>query len=900
MKHLRRWWCRLRNTVFPRDNGKRLREEIEEHLVFQTDEYIRSGLSPREARRKAVLKFGSVESVRESHRAEQSLAWVDAARRDLTYACRVLRKSPVFSGVVVLTLALGIGANTAVFSVMNAVLLRSLPVNDPARVVYLRPTGQPRGSGSIDSEQTVSYPVYDALRKDSRSIRPVMAYVPLSGGKVAVRIGSQPEEAEGDMVSGTFFSGLGVGLIRGHGFTEADETNHAPLAVISYRYWTRRFSRDPAALGHTIYVNAVPMTIVGIAQEGFEGIETGTSTDFWIPLQNRPELNAYGNPPEDGKLYINNPKWWCLRLIGRLAPGVSRAQATAQLQPIFQAAAYTSLPIPQAGEHRPALQLVEAKSFPGYDSLYGKPLRTLMAMVGLVLLIAFANAAMLLMARNANRVREFSVRTALGATRKTLFRQLLTESLLLVTAGGILAWFFAVFATRALGAWAQIETSLAPDRTVLLFTLSILLFAAILFGLAPLRLALSPGISLALKSSKATAHTDRAKSRMGRVLITLQMTFCMILLVGAALLLRTLRNLESTPLGMNVDGLVVFGIKPDTQSLPATNAFYRELMARLHALPGVEDVTVMEERLGSGWSDNSDMLVDGKLPDVANGSSRTVRSNVVGPDFFTTLGVPVVAGRDFSSSDTSTSPPVGIINQQFAKRFLKNQNPLGHKIGPPGVNFQMTIVGVVKDHKYRGIIEDPIPMAWCMYAQIPVLGAMQVELRVHGEPLSVLPAAAKVVRQLDPNLPLIQPMTQRAQFDTTISRQLLFGRLAGLFGVLAVVLVATGLYGSLAYRVSNRTVEIGVRMAMGARRAQVIWMVLQDSLVLTSAGILIGAPLAMLVAQALSSALYGVTPLNALSYLFAAGLVAVVAISASAVPARRAAQIDPVSALRSD
>ena len=321
-------------------------------------------------------------------------------------------------------------------------------------------------------------------------------------------------------------------------------------------------------------------------------------------------------------------------------------------------------------------------------------------------------------------------------------------------------------------------------------------------------------------------------------------------------------------------------------------------MNRLRALPGVESVTVMEERLGSGWSDNSDMRVDGKLPDAANGSSRTVRSNVVGPDFFRTLGVPVLAGRDFADSDTATSPHAGIINEQFAQRFLPNQNPLGHTIGTDDGRYQMTVVGVVKDHKYRSIDEEPIPMAWYMYAQIPMTGAMHVEMRVHGEPLAILPSARKAVQEMNPNLPLIRPMTQRAQYDLTISGQVLFARLAGFFGFLAVVLVAAGLYGTLAYRVSMRTAEIGVRMAVGARRGQVVWMILKGSLLLTTAGVVIGVPSAMLVGHALASSLYGVKPLDAVSYLLAVVGVALVALAASVVPAARAAGVDPMRALR--
>jgi predicted permease len=819
----------------------------------------------------------------------------------LQYALRQLRKAPGFTLVCTLTLALGIGANTAVFSVMNAVLLKSLPVADPDRVVYLNTSGAPKRTGTVDSHETFSYPVYDALRQQHRGLEQVMAYVPLSNGKVAVRYQAQPEEAEGDMVSGNFFSGLGVRLARGRGFTEQDETSRAPIAVISYNYWTRRFSRSPDVLGKTLYVNGIPMTIVGIAAEGFEGADAGNSTDFWIPLQNRAELNAWGNALEDGKTYQENATWWCLRLLGRLAPGATKLQAVAQVQSPFQTAAYIGLGNPEPGEQRPVLSLQDAKKFPGYDEQHGRPLRVLMAMVGLVLLIALSDVVMLLMARNATRQREFSVRLALGASRGELFRQLLTEALLLVALGGGLAWLFATSATKALGAWAQIESSLAPDNTVLVFTLGILVLAALLFGLAPLRVALSAGPGLVLKTFAATSNTDAGKTRMGKIVVALQMALCVVLLVGGGLLIRTLRNLQHISLGFSTDELVVFGVNPQNiHSVPEGIAFYQELMRKLRALPGVDSVTIMEERLGSWSSDNSDMMVDGKLPDAANGTSRTVRSNVIGPDFFRTLGVPVLTGRDFADSDTATSPHVGIVNELFAKRFLPNQDPLGHSIGTDDGKYQMTIVGVVKDHKYRSISEEPIPMAWYMYAQIPITGKMHVELRVRGEPLAILPAAGKVVQQMDPNLPLIQPTTQQAQYETTISQQLFFARLAGFFGMLAVLLVATGLYGTLAYRVNNRTVEIGLRMAVGAQRGQVVWMVLRDSLILTGIGAVIGVLLAFLVAKTLTSALYGVKPDDSSSYCFAVCGVALVAIVASLIPARRAANVDPLSALRAE
>lgn len=875
-------------------------EEVRAHLELEADELHADGLSSEEARRRAHVEFGNVQGAKERFYLRSRVQWLDSIVRDLRYSFRSLLQSPGFAITAILTLALGVGANTAVFSVMHAVLLRSLPVEDPTRLVYLRTSNPPMNTGTIDSNQTFSYPVYTTLRDQHPALSNVIAYVPLSGSKVAVRYGSQPEEAEGDMVSGTFFSGLGVKLAHGRGFTQQDEKDHASIAVISYNYWTRRFARNPDVLGTTLYVNGIGLTIIGISGEGFEGLEPGASTDFWIPLQNRPELNAWGGPVQDGKIYTTNPTWWCLRLIGRLAPDVTRAQAASALNPIFQRAAYIGLGSPMPGERLPVLSLEEARGFPGYSQQYGRPLRMLMAMVGLVLLIALTNVVMLLMARNAARQREFSMRLALGAGRSDLLRQLLAESVLLVFTGGALAWVFALAATRALASWAQMESSLAPDRSVLIFALAILAVAALLFGLSPLRIALAAGPSLSLKTSAATSNAEAGKSRASRIVVALQMTLCVVLLVGAGLLIRTLRNLENTPLGLRVDGLVVFGVNPHVTSVPQGKAFYVDLIGKLRELPGVESVTVMMERIGAWWSDNSAMTVDGRLPDVPNGSSTTVRSNVVGPGFFTTLGVPILAGRDFADSDTATSPHVGIINEQFAKRFFPNQNPLGHMIGSDDGKYQMTVIGVVKDHKYRSIDEEPIPMAWYEYAQIPIAGKMDVELRVHGDPLAILPSARKVVQQIDPNLPLIKPMTQRAQYDLTISSQTLFARLAGFFGLLAVVLVATGLYGTLAYRVNRRTAEIGVRMALGAGRSQVVWMILRDSLVLTAIGVLAGVPLALAMGRALASSLYGVQPVDALTYLLAIVGVTLVAFIASAAPASRAASVDPLKALRTE
>jgi predicted permease len=688
--------------------------EIKAHLELEADEWKHDGMSEDEARTLAKRAFGNVAAAQERFHLKGRWQWLDTLRRDLRFAVRGLRHSPGFALTAILTLALGVGANTAVFSVMDAVLLRLLPVSDPQRVVSLQTSRMPNRTDTINSNNTFSYAVYDSLRQKKSALSEVIAVAQLSVDKVNVRVGALPEQAEADMVSGNFFSGLGVNLARGRGFTAEDESDHAPVVVLSYQYWTRRFAHDPGVLGNTLFVKGVAFTVVGVSAEGFEGTEPGRSLDFWIPLQNRAEFNVLGNPPRKGQLYQQDPTWWCLELFGRLAPGVSEKQALAQLQSTFATAAYIGLGSPMPAEKLPVLGFEQARNFPGYDGQYGRPLRILMAMVGLVLLIAMTNVVMLLMARNTSRQREFSLRMALGAQRGELLQQLLMESLLLVTVGGVLAWAFAVMATRVLAQWALIEASLAPDRTVLCFAFATLFAAALLFGVAPLRTAIAGGAELALKTSAATAARDAGKTRAGRIIVAVQMALCMVLLVAAGLLLHSLRNLKNIPLGIRTEGLVVFGLNPQSiHTEPELVRFYQELERRLRALPGVEAVTVMSDRLGSGWSSNSYAQIDGRVPVLPQGTSGLVRSNDIGPDFFYTLGVPVLLGREFTDADAVNTQPVAVVNELFVQRFLPGQNPLGHHVDG------MTIVGVVKNHKYRGMSEDPIPMAWWDYAQAP-------------------------------------------------------------------------------------------------------------------------------------------------------------------------------------
>ena len=824
--------------------------------------------------------------------------------QDFRYALRQLRKSPAFTVAAMVTLGLGIGANTAMFSVMNAVLLRSLPVPEPDRVFNLRvPTGQPNGAENTgNSDTSFSYPEFQALRERHDAFSDVIATVPLSIGKTAIRIGNEPELASGELASGNMFSGLGVRMARGRSFSVEDEGAKSPVAVLSYRFWTRRFNRDPDVLGKTLYVNTVPLTIIGVSAEGFTGLKRGAGdVDFWVPMQDRLELNAWGNNGLKNQTYFALPKWWCLLLSARLAPGVTPEQAVAKVQSLFQTTAYEPVGPPKPGEEKVYLTLTPAKGLDAYTSDYKTPLSLLMALVGLVLFIACANVALLLVARNQARQREFSLRLAIGAGRGDLFRQLLTESLLLVLGGGLLAWSFALPATTALADWAHLDSSLRPDTTVLLFTLGVLVVAAVAFGLAPLFDALSVPAGLALKSSSRVATQDKQKSRFGRVVVALQIALCVVLLVAAGLLLRTLRNLENVPLGMRTQGLLVFGIDPQgVQGKEQVNQFYQTLLSRLRVLPGVEAATLVEMRPGAGWSNNNEAIIDGVSPKAVGQKYAPVRGNAVGPDFFHTMGIPVLMGSGITEADTATSPRVVVVNQTFVDRYLHNQSPLGHQLGPKG--YQRTIIGVVGNNKYTSMEEKDMPMMWTPYTQLggSGAGAMDVEMRVAGDPLSALPNAERVVHDMNPNLPLRDPMTQQEQFEESISGKRLFSRLAVFFGVLAGLLVATGLYGTLAYRVSHRTIEIGVRLAVGARRGEVLLMVLRESLVLAGIGVAIGLPLAVVASRLLRAMLFGVNPYDWMTFAGSLLIVLAVALSAAFFPARRAASTDPMQALRTE
>jgi len=817
----------------------------------------------------------------------------------MRFTFRQLARSPVFTIVAVLTIALGIGANTAIFSVMNAVLLRFLPVSDPQQLVFFHLRNQPLNTSQTGyGDLSMSLPVFEAMRNRHDVLTDVLAFAPLAFDKVAVRIGAAPEEAYGELVSGNYFSALGVQPMMGRGFTGQDESGHAAVAVLSHAWWLRRFGGAPDVLGRTFYVKGIAFTIAGVAPAGFHGTDPGQAAmDFWIPLQQRPELNPFGTPATDQTLY-GSPNWLSLVMVGRLRPGVSAQQAATQLMAPFRETLAAGAPA-RAGEPKPELFFTGVRGVENLREQYAHPLHFLMWMVGLILSIACANVALLLMARNANRQREFGLRQALGASRRVLFRQLLWESLVLVSAGSVLGWWFAGAATQALSAWSDIGIPIEPDGRVLLFTLAVSVVVALLFGLAPLRIASRVPLNLALRSAAATSNTDLSRLWGRNLAIALQISFCVVLLFTGSLLYRTLRNLEARDLGMRTAGLLVFGIAPQANVRTDADAvrFHNGLLERMRALPGVDAATTSQVRLGTGTSNNDGVLVDGRNP-MPSRPVAPMRTNLVGSGFLRTMGIPLRLGRDIEDSDTATSRKIAIVDQTFAERYLPGVNPLGHRVAFFEGKTDYTIVGVAGNSRYVGIQESERPVAYFPFTQVAGISEMQYELHTSADPRLLIPAAAKLVHQVDPELPLEKPATQQEEFARTVTQERLIANLSVFFGGLAAFLIGIGLYGTISYSIGRRTMEIGVRMALGAQRRGVLWMVLRESLYIAAAGLAVGIPVSLAVSATLRSMLYGLSAADPLSLALAVAGIAAVTLAAALLPARRAASTDPMRALR--
>jgi predicted permease len=893
MYWLERFRLQARMLFRRRHELDHLDAELRFHLDQQIAENKANGMGAEEARFAALRAFGNPASLRDQTHEAWLWNWLEAWARDLRYGVRRLVRTPIFTSTAILMMALGIGANTAVFSVMNALLMQWLPVNRPQGLFYVHEIkGQevpPNAGDNGDANMVFSEPVFEALRNRTDVFEDLVAYVPLSFfGGVPVRHGELPETAEGEEVSGNFFSGIGVRMDRGRGFTLDDERNHAAVAVLSYDYWTRSFGRNPDTLGKTLYVKGVAMTVVGITAPGFEGIRPATATDFWVPLQNRPELNIWGIPASFGTLY-GSPNIWSLMMMTRLRAGVTPEQARQAVAGTFGEAAKQGIGTIDTRQWKPLLDFVRARGIAGLNKQYREPVRILMGLVFSILLIACVNVAIMLQARNSARRREFGICLAIGAGSTSLFRQLLCESLLLVASGATIGWVLAMVCTRSLAKWSGIETGLAPDRTVLFFTLAVSCAVALALGLIPLRSAARIPVANALRLTASSVQEKPNHRWSSRAVLAGQVAICLVLLMTAGLLLRTLRNYAAQNLGMEAQHLLVFGITP--QGSISEQSFYRNLLDRIRQTPGVDSVSMALVRPGMGDASNTHSFV---LDGVVH--NEYLRSNGIGPGFFHTLGVPILAGRDIGDLDWQNPQPAALVNETFVKRYFPNLNPLGHVVA--GSLCRASIVGVVQDNKYATVDEAPMPMVYCAWMRAPFSPPMEIEVRTHGPALAMLPTLRKVVAGISPDLALEKPATQEAQFETTYQHQRMFAALGVLFGILAASLVATGLYGAHSFHVNRRTTEIGLRLSLGATRGQILIMILREGLWVLIAGLAMGVPLTVLAVHPLRSLLYQMSPLDPVSFALATVGMIFVAGIAVAIPARRAVSVEPMEALR--
>ena len=883
--------------------------EIQFHIDAHAEDLMRSGMPREEALRQARVALGGVEQAREECRDAVGIRFVENLAQDARFGLRTLRKNPGFTAVAVLTLALGIGANAAIFSVVNAVLLRMLPVKNPQQLVLFTWQADKKwppnwAQSGNDEKYSFSYPAFAQLERQNTVLSETFAFVPQS---LTISRNGDATSADGEMVTGNYFSGLGVTPLAGRAIAEADEQPGAPrVAVIGQAYWTTRFARDPGAIGSIMLLNGLPFTIVGIMPSSFSSETPGERADLWIAFDDEPTLRLRNQQPYGSDSVYTARNWLCLNVMGRLKPGVSLEQAQSQLDVLFRRFVTQDWNPPRTQDVPGFLLTPAAKGLPYLRALVGQPLLLLMGAVSLVLLIACANVATLLLARAAARSKEVSVRLAMGATRGRLIRQLLTESVMLSLPGGALGFLFALLGTRALvtvpaqGPFA-IFVSLDPDVRVFFFTLGASLLTGLVFGLAPALRASRFDLALAMKDSGADLFARRERHRLGQTLVVGQIAASLTLMVAAGLLLRTLINRAHTDFGFNQDRLLTFALDPTRDNYHGDGLirFYSELLARIQTLPGVEATTVMEFIPFESSSNNTRVTI----PGLGSATTyRPMRWQTVGPNFFSTMRIPIVLGRGIEQSDTAAARKVVVIDQTMAKAFFGDKNPIGQLIShstDAKSDDQWEVVGVARPAELTDVHSDLRSKAYFSYEQYPeALGRMAFEVRFKGGAADLISQIRGTVREADANLPLLSLETQNDIRDDALTGERILARLSALFGILALALSMIGLYGTIAYAVSRRTHEIGIRMALGAAPAEILRMTVGQGTRLAGLGIMIGTIASLGVTRLLRSLIFGVTPTDPLTFVAVPIVLLVVAIAACYIPARRAMRVDPMSALR--
>jgi macrolide transport system ATP-binding/permease protein len=904
---LRRIRFLFHRAEFERD----LEEEMRHHLALLEEEHALGAAARRQ--------FGNVTLLQEESRAMWNFAILEQFGQDVRYALRAMAANPLFTATAVVSLALGIGANTAIYSFMDAILLRALPVSHPEQLavaewhtsrrspVVKGLNGTMHGYGKGGSlSPNFPFAAWQLLRADKQVFSTLFAYSYVQNFNVIAR--GEAESIPGGFVSGNYFGGLGVPPAAGRLIDDSDDRAGGPaLVALSYAYWQRRFNGDPAVVGKSIVINNLNFTVVGVAAPGFFGVDPQSNPALFLPMHAMPSLAA--DPAREERSRFFDEHFYWIEMMGRLRSGVAIEQAQTAVRARFHAFAAGTAASPKDAEVLPELSLEEAGS--GLDSLrrqYSRPLYVLMTMVALILAIACANLANLLLARAAARRREIAVRLSLGASRGRVVRQMLTESVLLSVAGGVLGLGVALAGIRLI-TWLlangreDFTLRAALDWPVLGFTCALAVAAGILFGLAPALQATKVDVTPALKENRlqgSGGHGGRFRFRLGPSLIVLQIAVSLLLVIGAGLFVRTLSNLHAIDVGFNRENLLLVRIDGRQAGYrdAALTRFYAGLLDRFREIPGVRAASASNFPLVAHYTNNSSVIPFGRTPHP--GDSGTLLLNV-DPAFLETMQIPVLLGRDLKPADLG-APNVAVVNQKFASTFFADENPIGRQFWlDKQADPLIQIVGVAKAAHYNSLQEQTSPVIYIPYTQHrDGLGPLFFDLRTAGPPLGATAAVRRIVHDADPRASISELTTQAQRIDQTISQERTFADLGTCFAVLALLIACVGLYGSMAYTVARRTGEIGIRMALGAQRPGIIWMVLRDVLAIAAAGLLLGYGAARLTTRFLASFLFGMKPDDPLAIAGAITILLAAALAAGYLPAWRASRIDPATALRNE
>jgi len=885
MKAVHRFFVRLRNFAAHRRVDRRLQEEIEQHLALQTEENLRAGMTPAEAWRQAILKFGSVQSVREECHSEESLPLVEGVVQDLRYALRILRKSPSFTVVAIVTLAMGIGANATVFSVVDAILLRPLPYSQPQRLVEAESSS---GRGTFASN--LSYPDFFDWRAQNHSFSHLVSYHDTS---YTLTGSARPVHVAAQIVSWDLLPMLGINPILGRGFTAAEEKRGTRVALLSHALWVAQFAADPGILGRTLQLSGDTFTVIGVMPASFRFPITAPKTDLWTTLA------VDDTPAGDG---VTNRGSHFLNAMGRLKPGVTVAQADQDMKAI---ATRLARQYPDTNTKHDSAR-VESE----LDAVLGDT-RTLLVVilcaVGLVLLIACGNIANLLLARVSDRRREIAMRSAVGATRSRIVRQLLLESLVLSCGGGLAGCALAFFSTpvvlRLIGDSVPRAADAGVNLQVLAFGLAVTLVAGILFGLIPAIQASKTDLVSTLKTGSLTDISGR--DRLRSAVIVGQVALGIVLSAGAGLLISTFVRLAHEDLGFRADHLLTFRFEtPDNRYSKTRAPFYQEYFERLRAIPGVESAAgTMILPMASDDADVSFQNPEHPLPE---GQLPSADISLISPGYFRAMQVPILRGRDFSEADTRDSLPVMIINHAFAEKYFPGEDPVGRQLKPgagdgrPGGPPLRTIIAITGDIRHSMTQRQDRPAYFLPAAQLPTWCCLVSVVRTSVDPHALEPAARRLVASMDKDIPVTDMATMPELMSVQLSQPRFAMVLLGAFAGLALLLTVVGLYGVMMYSVARRRREIGLRLALGARHTLVVRMVLIEASRLLAAGIALGLTASLLFSSVMKTMLYGTAEHDPMVLAAVCAAVACTGLLAAWLPALRAASIEPMQALRTD